>query len=239
MSPDEPFPNYHVQAKRLTAAKELSPELKTVNAQVLQPVLRNLDKAFEDMKSKKFGSPRFKNQARSKSFGFPQMLKNCITSEGIKLPQLGLLRVRWSREIPELFQVKQARIARKASGYFVMFSLEADVDIPAAMPQGHPIGIDVGLGYFLSTSDGEQIKRPKFFNSLQRKLKLLQRRLKKKLKGSVNRQKLNQKIARQHQRIADTRKDWHFKLAHHLCNNAGMIYCGRLRLSHYGQRSAR
>ncbi|MCG9890542.1 MAG: helix-turn-helix domain-containing protein, partial [Thermosynechococcaceae cyanobacterium MS004] len=29
MSPDEPFPNYHVQARRLTVAKELNPELKT------------------------------------------------------------------------------------------------------------------------------------------------------------------------------------------------------------------
>jgi putative transposase len=224
MSPDEPFPNYHVQAKRLTVAKELSSELKTVNAQVLQQVLRNLDRAFEDMKSKKCGFPRFKNQIRSRSFVFPQMLKNCVNSEGIKLPQLGLVKVRWSREIPELFQVKQARVVRKASGYFVLLSLQADVDIPATIPHSHSVGLDVGLEYFLSTSDGEQVKRPKFFNALQRKLKLLQRRLKKKPKGSANRQKLKQKIARQHQRIADTRKDWHFKLAHHLCNSAGTIF---------------
>jgi putative transposase len=224
ISPDEPFPNYHVQAKRLTQAKEVMPELKTVNAQVLQQVLRNLDRAFEDMKSKKYGFPRYKNQVRSKSFVFPQMLKNCINAEGIKLPQLGLLKVRWSREIPELFQVKQARIVRKASGYFVMLSLQADVDIPEAMPHGHPVGIDVGLEYFLSTSDGEQVKRPRFFNEQHRKLKLLQRRLKKKQKGSANRRKLNQRISRLYQRIGDTRKDWHFKLAHHLCDSAGMIF---------------
>jgi putative transposase len=224
MSPDEPFPDYHVQAKRLTVAKESNPELKTVNAQVLQQVLRTLDRAFEDMKSKKYGFPRFKNQVRSRSFVFPQMLKNCIHSVGIKLPQLGLVKVRWSREIPDLFQVKQARIVRKASGYFVMLGIQADVDIPAPMPHGHPVGIDVGLEYFLSTSDGEQIKRPKFFNALHRKLKLLQRRLKNKKKGSSNRSKLGKQIGRVHQRIADTRKDWHFKTAHHLCNSAGMIF---------------
>jgi putative transposase len=44
------------------------------------------------------------------------------------------------------------------------------------------------------------------------------------LKGSKNRHKLNQKIARLHQRISDTRKDWHLKLAHHLCDGAGMIF---------------
>ncbi|MDJ0746852.1 MAG: transposase, partial [Xenococcaceae cyanobacterium MO_167.B27] len=42
--------------------------------------------------------------------------------------------------------------------------------------------------------------------------------------GSNNRHKLNQKIARLHQRISDTRGDWHFKLAHHLCDGAGMIF---------------
>ncbi len=98
------------------------------------------------------------------------------------------------------------------------------MDIPAVMPHGHPLGIDVGLQYLLSTSNGEQVKRPRFFNPLHRKLKLLQRRLKKKQRGSANRLQLNQRIARVHQRLGDARKDWHFKLAHHLCNSAGMIF---------------
>jgi putative transposase len=221
---DTPFPNYHVQAKRLTAAKNDYPALQSVNAQALQQVLRTLDRAFEDMKSKGCGFPRFKKRGRMRSFVLPQMLKNCVSAEGIKLPQLGFVRVRWSREIPGLFQAKQARIVRKASGYFVMLSLEADVNIPSTMAHGHPLGIDVGLEYFLSTSDGEQVKRPRFFNNLHRKLKSLQRRLKTKQKGSANWRSLQKKIARVHQRIADTRKDWHFKLAHHLCDNAGMIF---------------
>jgi putative transposase len=72
--------------------------------------------------------------------------------------------------------------------------------------------------------NGEEVKRPRFLKTLQRKLKLLQRRLRNKQKGSNNRHKLNQKIARLHQSISDTRKDWHFKLAHHLCDGAGMIF---------------
>ncbi|MGB3199288.1 MAG: transposase [Nodosilinea sp.] len=221
---DAPFPNYHVQAKRLTAAKAAFPRLKTVNAQVLQQVLRKLEISWESWRLKRSGFPRFKKPRRMRSFVFPQMLKNCVTPEGIKLPQLGFVRVRWSRNIPDLFEVKQARIVRKASGYFVMLSLQADVDVPAAVPHGHPVGIDVGLESFLSTSDGEQVKRPRFFDALHRKLKLLQRRLKTKQKGSANWLKLQQKIGRVHQRIADHRKDWHFKLAHHLCDSAGMIF---------------
>jgi putative transposase len=221
---DAPFPNYHVQAKRLTAAKADFPRLKTVNAQVLQQVLRKLDGAWESWRLKRSGFPRFKKPNRMRSFVFPQMLRNCITPDGIRLPQLGLVKVRWSRRIPDLFQVKQARIVRKASGYFVMLSLQADINIPAPQPHGHPVGIDVGLAYFLSTSDGQQIKRPRFFNVLHRKLKLLQRRLKKKRQGSANWLKLQKKIGRVHQRISNTRKDWHFKLAHQICNNAGMVF---------------
>ena len=59
---DAPYPNYYVQAAGLTKAKELFPSLKTVNAQMLQQVLRKLETAFLDMKRKGMGFPRFKNK---------------------------------------------------------------------------------------------------------------------------------------------------------------------------------
>jgi len=123
-----------------------------------------------------------------------------------------------------------------------MLSLQLDVDVPQPFPHGHPRGLDLGFDKFVATSDGLEVKRPRFLKSWQRKLKLLQHRLKNKQKGcgrhchfpagiefqqgrqSNNRQKLNQKIARLHQRISDVRKDWHFKLAHRLCDGVGMIF---------------
>jgi putative transposase len=221
---DEPFPNYHKQAKQLTEAKEQYPRLKIVHSQVLQQVLRTLDRAWDDMKARGFGFPRLKNKYRMRSFVFPQLGKDPIRNDAIKFPKLGRVQWRQSRPIPEGFEVKQARIVRKASGYFVMLSLQLNADAPNPMPHGHPKGLDLGYDKFVATSDGEEIKRPRFLKTLQHKLKLLQRRLKNKQKGSNNRQKLNQKIARLHQRISDTRKDWHFKLAHHLCDGAGMLF---------------
>jgi putative transposase len=224
ISPNEPYPSYAKQCKTLTEAKEKLSELKTVNAQVLQQVLRRLETAFLDMQRKQMGFPRFKNHYRMRSFVFPQMLKNCLTGNKIKLPQLGWLEFVKSRDIPDGFEIKQTRIVRKASGYFITMSLQCDVSVPDPMPSGHPLGIDLNLANFLATSDGEIIARPRFLSTLHRKIKLLQRRLKHKKKGSNNRRKLNQKIARLHQRVSDTRKDWHYKLAHHLCNSAGMIF---------------
>jgi putative transposase len=208
----------------LTFAKERFLELKTVNAQVLQQVLRRLETAFLDMQRKQMGFPRFKNYYRMRSFVFPQMLKNCFSGKKIKLPQLGWVEFIKSRDIPDGFKIKQTRIVRKASGYFIILSLQSDLSVPDPMPSGHPLGIDLNLANFLATSDGEIIARPRFLSTLHRKIKLLQRRLKHKQKASNNRRKLNQKIARLHQRVSDTRKDWHYKLAHHLCNAAGMIF---------------
>jgi putative transposase len=224
---DAPYPNYAQQCKSLTKAKTEFPELATVNAQALQQVLKRLEAAFVDMKRKGMGFPRFKNRYRMRSLVYPQLGRGqLLKGNQIKLPQLGWLEYVKSREIPDGFVVKQARIIRKASGYFVQLALECDVSVPDVMPHGHPVGIDLGLDKFVATSEGLVVDRPRFLSSLHRKLKLLQRRLKHKQKGSNNRHKLNRKIARLHQRISDTRKDWHFKLAHKLCDSEALATPG-------------
>ncbi|MEA5545532.1 transposase [Limnoraphis robusta CCNP1324] len=211
VSADAPYPNYKVQAANLTKAKKTNPELKKTNAQVLQQVLKTLERAFNSMKEQGYGSPRFKNKCRMRSFVFPQFKSNPISNEWIRLPQIGLVRMRLSRPMTEGFKLKQVRVVRRASGYFAMLSLQSSVSIPDTPASGHPLGIDVGLDKFLATSDGELIERPRFLTRLHGELRLLQRRLKLKKLGSANRHKLNQKIARLHQKISDARKDFHFK----------------------------
>ncbi|MFB2979968.1 helix-turn-helix domain-containing protein [Microseira sp. BLCC-F43] len=61
---DEPYPNYVKQAKSLTEARENNTELKSVNAQVLQQVLRKLETGFLDMSRKRMGFPRCKKSGR-------------------------------------------------------------------------------------------------------------------------------------------------------------------------------
>jgi len=128
---DEPYPNYHKQAKALTEAKKNHKRLKSVNAQVLQQVLRTLDRAFADMKAKGLGFPRFKNRYRLRSYVYPQLGKEVVKGNCVKLPQLGWVKFKKSREVPEGFKVKQARVVRKASGYFVMLSLQLE-DCPTS-----------------------------------------------------------------------------------------------------------
>jgi putative transposase len=130
MSADTPYPGFKEQCQALTQAKKSSPRLKSVNAQVLQQVLRKLEKAFKDMKDRKFGFPRFKQRGRMRSFVFPQLCKNPLGQGVVKLPNIGLIKFRQSRPYPEGFQVKQARIVKRASGCYLMLCFQSEVDIP-------------------------------------------------------------------------------------------------------------
>lgn len=227
---DAPRPTYIRQQNALTKYRQTSPELQTVHSQVLQGALRQLDDAFKNMWEKGFGFPRFKKPGRMRSFVFPQLGKNPVSSDAIKLPIFGWVSAVLHRPIPDGFVIKQARIVKRAVGWYVMLSLEMDVSVPDVMPHGHAIGIDLGLNTFAATSEGELIARPRFFIDLQRELELLQRRLKHKKKGSKNWLQLQRKIGRLHQRISNTRKDYHFKAANHLCDDAGMIFAEDLNL---------
>ena len=222
----EPFeyPTYHIQSAQLTLAKKDNPFLKSGNAQAMQQTLRKLDRAFNDMKSKGMGFPRYKK--KMKSFNFP--CKAFLEGSYLKMPLLKSIKINKSREIPEGFKIKQVQIIKKASGYYVNLMIELDVNVPEVFPHGHAIGIDTGILNMLATSDGLVIPRPKFLDKALRKIQLLQRKLKKKTLGSNNWKKLQHRITLLHEAVANSRKDYHFKLAHQLCKGVGMIFVENL-----------
>lgn len=229
---DTPFPGYHRQQNALPKAKKQFPRLVTVPSQVLQTTIRRLHDAWEFFQNRGFGFPRFKKYGQFKSILFPQFETNPITGWQIKIPKLGMVRINLHRPIPEGFVVKQVRIVRKATRWEAIVSIESDIEIPTVQPQGRAVGIDLGLEKFLTTSQREFIGRPKFFVDKQRKLKLLQRRLARKTKRSANYEKALHAVAKHHNNIAAARKDYHFKVAHHLCSDqdVGMIFAEDLNL---------
>lgn len=224
MAADAPYPDYYKQQNALTAAKKTLVHLKDIQSQVIQEPLRRVDAAFNARKGRGHGFPRFKKFGQYRSFLFPQFKESPVVGNQIKLPKLGLMPIVLHRPIPDGFAVKTVRVVRKHSGWYVTLCIQADVSIPEVAPHGRSLGIDVGLEYFLSTSDGLQVERPRFFGKLQRKLELLQRRLKGKQPRSNNLAKLRKKIGKVHEQIAACRLDWQFKLAHRLCDNAETIF---------------
>jgi putative transposase len=224
LSPELKFPNEVYQLNNLPKAKKEFPRLGEVPSQVLQQVIKQLHVAWKYFQKRGFGFPRFKKYGQLQSLLFPQFQENPVTNLHIKLPKLGAIPINLHRPIPTGFVVKQVRILGKADHWYASICLQCDVSIPEPIPHGHPIGVDTGLEKFLATSDGVLVKPPKFFKHLQSRLKVLQRRLSRKQKRSRNYQKQSLKVARLHHQIDNTRKDFHYKQAHTLCDAGDMIF---------------
>ena len=224
LSPELKFPHEIQQLNNLPKAKKEFPKLSEVPSQVLQQAIKQLHRGWEYFQERGFGFPRFKKFGQFKSLLFPQFKENPVTNLHLKLPKIGAIPINLHRPIPTGFVVKQARILRKADKWYASISLQCNISVPDPIPHGHPIGVDIGLSKFLATSDGVLVKPPKFFKRLQSRLKVLQRRLYRKQKRSKNYEKQRIKVARLHHQIDNTRKDFHYKQAHALCDAGDMVF---------------
>jgi putative transposase len=110
---DTKRPTYANQCKALTAYRKTSSALQGVQSQVLQQTLRRLEQAFVSMWEQNHGFPRFKKLGTMRSFVFPQMSDGSIENNRVKLPVVGWVKFRSSREIPGDANLKQVRIVRR------------------------------------------------------------------------------------------------------------------------------
>jgi putative transposase len=227
---DKRRPTYASQCKGLTEARAKIPALGAVQVHVLQQTLKRLEQAFVSMWEQGHGFPRFKKVGTMRSFVFPQMGVAPIKNSAVKLPKIGWVKFRQSREIPDGASLKQVRIVARASGWYAMLTLQWDVEVPDLMPHGEAIGIDVGISHLVAVSNGKLFPNPRPFRKLEGKLKLLQRKCSRKVLGSNNRQIAQVKVSHLHERIANTRKNYYWLLAHNLCDWAGMIFVEDLNL---------
>ena len=227
---DGPLPTYSSQCKALTTYRKTSPALLRVNAALLQQTRLRLEKSFVTMWEQSHGFPLFKKQGILRSFNEPLFGVTCHQGNRFKLPVIGCIKFWHSRPIPQGAIVKQARVVRQSTGWYIMLTLQWDVSIPDTIPHGNPVGMDVGWTNFIATSNGLLIKRTSFLAEAEPKLKLLQKRVTRKKIRSNNRKRAAGKVALLHEYVANSRKDWHPKLSHQIWNGAGMVFLEDLKL---------
>ena len=243
-------PNYYNQKKQLPIIKKdlikvfHSGELLDflgVESTILQDVSKRLDKAFErfivgDSSGSKSGKPRFKSKASFRTMTFATASNDWIklTRKNwlyLRLPKLGIAKVRMHRPIPDGFNVKQVSVTKKADGWFIQFVLE-DVNIPTQnrdviVPTwDNSLGLDAVLheDVYLATSEGQKLPSLKPLRKNQAKLDRISTQRNKRKRGSKSRRKLAKREARQHQRIARSRKDFHYKTAHKLIKTGKNVF---------------
>ncbi len=226
--------DYYTQASELRQTKELFPEYRNIYADCQQQSLMRLDKTWKgwlipDKKGKRGGRPRFKKRGDICSFTFPRVNNPRagahLTGNILKLSKIGEVEIFLHRPIPEGFTIKQATLVKKADGWYVSFSLE-DGTVPDPLPVDEikgAVGIDVGLEKFLATSDGQAVSIPQFYRKSQRRLARQQRQLARMEKGSKNYQRQANKVACLHLHVARERKEFHYQVAHWLCDQYDLV----------------
>jgi putative transposase len=245
-------PNYYNQKNQLPAIKEdlirvrWSGELldfTDVYSTILQDVCQRVDKAFKryvkgDKNGKRSGKPRLKSESRYRTMVFDgaknEWLKFCTINGRwlyLKLPKVGLVKVRTHRPNPSGFNLKQVSVTKKPDGWYVCFVLD-DPSIPEFTLEDitptwdNSMGLDAVLNedVYLATSQGESLPSLKPLRKGLDKLGKLQTKKNALKKGSRCRRKLAKKESKLHQRIARSRQDFHYKTAHKLVRTGKKVF---------------
>src|SRR5215475_8432648 len=199
---------YNETAAKLTEWKK-EPErafLCEVSSVVLQQSLRNLDKAFTNFFEKRAKYPRFKSRHHHQSARYATNAFTFIDGQITLAKQSAPLDIAWSRSLPDDARILNLTVSKDTAGrYFV--SILVKTDIAPLKKTKAEIGIDVGIKALATTSEGEKIENSRPLLKREKRLKRLQRRLSRKVKGSNNRQKAKHKVARLHAKISDALRD--------------------------------
>jgi len=171
--------SYYDLIKQLTELKrEKGYEwVKEVPSQSLQDVLERLDKAYQTF-FRRGGFPKFSKKSKYRSITLKNN-NNSLRKDGhnrITLPKLGSIKYFWSREIEG--EIRRATIIKEVDGYYISVLTKQEIDVnPIEFnSENQAIGIDVGVKYFLVSSDGEFVENPQFLQSHKKQMRILQRK---------------------------------------------------------------
>lgn len=218
--------------KQLPDLKKECEWLKEVNSQSLQSSIVNLDRAFTNFFKGHNDFPKFKSRHKGKqSFQVPQYVS--VRDGKIFLPKFKsgisiILHRKFNGEI------KTVTISRTPTGkYFASVLVDNKKELPSKKPvrESTAVGIDLGIKSFIITSDGLQIDNPKYLKNSLSHLKYLQRQVSKKVKGSNSRKKSVVRLAIQHEKVANQRKDFLNKLSSKLISENQTICIEDLTIS--------
>ena len=204
--------------------KKEFPWLKEVDSLALANAQMNLQAAYNNFfKRPEVGFPKFKSK---KNHNYSYTTNNQggnirISDKYIKLPKIGLVRVKKHRDFDGL--IKSVTVSQNSSGKYYVSVLVDCKEQEKLSKSENKIGIDLGIKEFAITSDGEMIENHKYLRKSEKRLRKLQKDLSRCKKGSKNREKCRVKVAKQYEKVANQRKDFLHKLSKRLINENQVI----------------
>ncbi|GGA50634.1 transposase [Okeania sp. KiyG1] len=186
--------------------------LTEVSSVTLQQGLRHLQAAFTNFFGGRAKYPNFKKKRNGGSAEFTKSAFKWKDGQVYLAKCAEPLPIRWSRQLPQNCVPSTITVKLDPSGRWSISLRVNDTRDLRLNPTNKQVGIDLGITNLLTTSDGEKIANPKKLNKLHKKLRLAQKSLSRKTKGSNNYQKARLKVARIHAKIKDSREDYTHKL---------------------------
>ncbi len=200
--------HYDMQ-KYLPKLKKQFPWLKEVNAAAMQLVCHNLDNAYRKFFQKQGRRPKFKKKGERVAFS---CFSNTVLFEKyIKVPRLGLIKYRGG-DCPS-GKIGKFTISESAGKYYASIAIDTLEKELVAQEPSSILGVDLGLKNMVVTSAGDFFKAPKFIRQYQAKLRVAQKALSRCKKGSKRRAQAKLVVARVHEKIRNSRKDFNHKLS--------------------------
>jgi len=217
--------------KQLPELKKEFKYIKECPSQSLQMALFNLDTAYQNFFKGKGQFPKFKNRYSKQSLAFPQGYKISFKDNTIELPKLKSVSVDFHREFKGT--PKKVTLSRDATNkYYISVLVDTDdVVEQKQITYDNSVGVDFGIKDLAITSDGEIFENKNHYKSQQKRLRIEQRSLARKQKGSINRQKQKLIVALLHEKIRNQRKDQLHKLSKYLVDNYDTICIEDLNVS--------
>jgi putative transposase len=216
---------YVSQCRELTALRAAGDGPPQMSCAAMRSPLRRLERAYQAFfrrvkAGEKPGYPRFRSRRRYDSLTWDSAWS--IQQRRLALQGIGHLKVMWHREMPASATVRTVTV-RRVAGRSVCFALALQVAAVPARKVMRAVGVDLGVHNFAALSTGVLIPGPRAYRKARRQLRVAQRRVSRRVKGSRRRQKAGLLLARLHERIRNLRGNHAHQLSRRLVSDFGLI----------------
>ena len=229
--------------KELPKLQEEYEWLREVDSCSLRCAIFNLEDAYKNFFSKRSGYPSFKSKYKRQTYR-----TNCIKNEykgvkysniqldlknrTIKLPKLGLIDIRGYRNLEVMNgNIINATIIYENTGKYYVSVVVNELDIIQEKVRATSIvGIDLGVKDLVVTSSGEKYKNPKEINKYEKRIKRIQRKLSRQIKGSKNYQKTKIRLSKVFSKLKNARSHNIIRIVNKLVEEYDIIISEKLKV---------
>jgi putative transposase len=233
------------QCREFTQLKAGDADYAALNSQSCQVTLKRLDLAFKAFfrrvkKGETPGFPRFKSLQHFTGWGYKTHGDGwrLFAGEGgkhghIRISGIGNVSIRGkgrTEGTPKILDIQQRRGRWYAS---------VVISCTPTRSHGKEIkGFDWGLENFLTFHDNIKISNPRFFARASSKLAYLHRQVASKKLGSRNRQKSVKQLARESEKVANRRANFHHQIAAKMVSESRLIATEKLETKRMSRSAA-